>query len=65
MEKELTPAKGLLQTADTDILVKAANGAIDLNELAKEELVNRGLDKNGKWVGFGEAAVIHGFKKKE
>ena len=33
----------------TDLLVKAVNGGIDLNELAKKELKNRGLDTNGKW----------------
>ena len=52
MEKELSPAKDLLQTADTQTLIKAVNGEIDLNELAKEELASRGLNKNGKWVGF-------------
>lgn len=63
MEKRLSLGKDFLQTADTAILVMAINGEIDLNELAKEELVNRGLDKNGKWIGFDEAAVIHGLKR--
>ena len=63
MEKGPSSGKEFLQTANTSILVMAVNGEIDLNELAKEELVNRGLDKNGQWVGFDEAAVIHGVKK--
>ena len=64
MEKELSPAKELLQTADTQTLLKAVNGEIDLNELAKEELASRGLNKNGKWVGFDQAAAIHGLNEK-
>lgn len=51
---ELNP-KYLFSTKYTDLLVRIARGEIDATELAIEELINRGLDLNGKWVGF-EAA---------
>jgi hypothetical protein len=45
-----------LQLADTDMLVEAATGGIDLNQIAREILANRGFDqKTGRWIGF-EAA---------
>ena len=36
-----------------------ANGELDLNNLARKELANRGLDKQGQWVGFDKANQIH------
>ncbi len=51
---ELNPAF-LFSTTWTDLLTKIASGEIDANELAKKELANRGLNNQGKWVGF-EAA---------
>ncbi len=54
---ELTPEKiGFLNMADTDVLVAVMNGKIDLNELAAKVLANRGLNKDGAWVGFAGAA---------
>lgn len=50
----------VLQTAATALLAAAARGEIDLNEMARREMASRGLDKNGKWVGFAKAAEIHG-----
>lgn len=49
-----------IQTITTDLLAMAARGEIDLNQLAKQELANRGQDQFGKWVGFDKAAKIHG-----
>lgn len=47
---------GFMNLADTDILVEAANGRIDLNKLAREVLANRGLDQQtGRWIGFQAA----------
>lgn len=40
---------------DNDILMKAVTGQIDLLELAKRELAGRGIDYNGKFVGFALA----------
>lgn len=44
-----------MQTADTSILVSAALGAVDLNEVVAREISMRGLDSSGKWVGFDKA----------
>lgn len=50
----------LLSGAATQLLVKALAGEFDLLALVRLELANRGLDENGKWVGFPKAAQIHG-----
>ena len=50
---------GFIQTALTKVLAAAARGELDLNRLAREELASRGLDQNGAWVGFKQAAKIH------
>lgn len=36
----------------TILLSSIAKGEIDCKTLAKQELENRGIDINGKWVGF-------------
>ena len=46
-----------LQTLDTDLIVAVLAGQIDLQRLLREQLVNRGLDQAGKWVGFDAARV--------
>jgi hypothetical protein len=51
-------AEMYLQTLPTHVLLAALRGEVDLNELAKQQLVNRGLDSAGKWVGFAESARI-------
>jgi hypothetical protein len=42
----------ILSTTATELLCDIVNGKIDPIALAKKELDNRGLDNNGKWVGF-------------
>jgi hypothetical protein len=49
---------GFMQIAATAVLAAAARGEIDLNAIARRELANRGLDLQGKWVGFQQAAAI-------
>ncbi len=41
------------------LLSEAIKGDFDLIYLVRRELANRGLDSNGKWVGFEEAKKIH------
>lgn len=42
----LNPEKiGFMNLADTDLLVEAATGEIDLNEVARDILAKRGLDQ--------------------
>ena len=52
-------AQEYLQTIPNDIVAAAARGEIDLNRLAQIELASRGLDMNGKWVGFPRARELH------
>jgi hypothetical protein len=42
----------LIWQFETDILVEVIKGKIDLNLVVLKELQNRGLDRDGKWVGF-------------
>lgn len=58
-EEIIAAAKSMLQTFPTAVLAAAARGEIDLNALAKGELANRGVDTNGKWVGFRAANKLH------
>ncbi len=50
---------GFIQLALNKVLAAVANGELDLNALARKELANRGLDKQGNWVGFDKANQIH------
>lgn len=52
----------LYRTTWSDLLCKIVSGEIDPVKLAKKELASRGLDASGIWVGFDEAAKIHGTK---
>jgi len=49
---------GFVQLADTKVLSAAARGLVDLNREARETLISRGLDANGKWVGFDKAREL-------
>jgi hypothetical protein len=46
------------QTIDSEILARAAKGEVDLNYLAKFELTQRGLNFDGRWIGFKESAKL-------
>ena len=50
---ELNPAFILSLTA-TELLSKIAKGEINLQELAKRELENRGRNIDGAFAGFGK-----------
>jgi hypothetical protein len=50
----------LYSTTATPLLLAIAASLIDPVLLARRELVNRGLDADGEWVGFDEARRIHG-----
>lgn len=47
-----------LQMFPSEILAAVARGEVDLNAWAKAELALRGLDWQGKWVGFVKAQEI-------
>lgn len=49
-----------LQIFDTRFLVAIHHGDVDIVKLAREELMNRGLNGDGRWVGFAEAGELLG-----
>ena len=46
---------GGIQILDTDVLTAVARGELDLNQIALNHLAGRGLDENGKLIGFDKA----------
>ena len=44
-----------LHTLPMSVLLAAANGHVDLNRLARQELANRGYGQLGVWVGYKAA----------
>ena len=49
-----------LQPLPTELLKAMAKGEIDAQLAAARLMADRGLDQNGKWVGFEAAAVAWG-----
>lgn len=49
---------GCMQMMSTALLIQAATGEIDLNAVARRFVSQRGVDKNGAWVGFDRAYEI-------
>jgi len=49
----------IFSLTSNQLLSEAIKGDFDLIYLVRRELANRGLDSNGRWVGFNEAKRIH------
>lgn len=49
----------IFSLTSNQLLSEAIKGDFDLVYLVRRELANRGLDSNGRWVGFNEAKKIH------
>lgn len=49
-----------IQTFDTRFLVAIHHGDVDIVTLARQELMNRGLNGEGRWVGFAQAGELLG-----
>lgn len=49
-----------LQVFDTRFLLALHHGDVDVLHLARLELAQRGLDGNGRWVGFARAGELLG-----
>lgn len=47
-----------LQPLPTELLNAMAKGEVDTQAIAARLMAERGLDREGKWVGFEKAAVI-------
>jgi hypothetical protein len=43
---------GYVQAFDTRFLVAIHRGEVDVVRLARQELMNRGLNGEGRWIGF-------------
>lgn len=54
LKDDLNP-KFLFQSTHTNILVDAISGKLNLQNLAMNELVSRGFNASGIWVGFEQA----------
>jgi len=46
----------MFQSLDPSLLKGIACGHLDAVHFARQEMVHRGLGKNGTWVGFDDAA---------
>jgi hypothetical protein len=49
----------MLSGVQTSLLAMIAKGEISAQFLACQELANRGLDLDGKWIGFAAAEKLH------
>lgn len=49
-----------LQTLDTRFLLAIHHGDVDVAKLAREQLMNRGLNGDGRWVGYAKAGEALG-----
>lgn len=57
--QDATDPQFLYSVTSTTLLLAIGYGMIDPVRLAADELANRGLDRNGAWVGFDCAREIH------
>jgi hypothetical protein len=48
----------IFQTIGTEIILKIALKKIDIIQISKNELISRGIDKKGKWVGPEKAKKV-------
>ncbi len=55
--------KFIFSLTATALLVEALRDNLNLKQLIRIELANRGLNAEGNWVGFEQAAKIHKIKK--
>ena len=49
-----------LQPLPTDLLKAMAKGEVDTQAIAARLMADRGLDRDGRWVGFEKAAQVWG-----
>ncbi|RMH85238.1 hypothetical protein EA796_06935 [Pseudomonas sp. AOB-7] len=49
-----------LQPLPTELLKAMAKGEVDAQAVAAQLMVGRGLDREGRWVGFEQAAAAWG-----
>lgn len=49
-----------IQSFDTRFLLAIHHGDVDVVTLARQELMARGLNSDGRWVGFAKAGELLG-----
>lgn len=49
-----------LRSMDLKVLLAISHGDVKVDEVARKVLADRGLDDQGKWVGFDKAAKANG-----
>jgi hypothetical protein len=54
---------GHISLMSTDFLAAVARGEVDMNELAKRTLANRGYGPNCEWLGFEGARQALGVER--
>lgn len=59
MSSPSNPELWFLSVLTTQVLVDAVRGNLDLNQLARDEMIRRGLDPEGEWVGPSRARELH------
>jgi hypothetical protein len=57
-QDELDP-RYLFSLTHSQLLVEALKGEFDIRYMVRRELANRGLDNEGKWIGFDKAKKLH------
>jgi len=50
----------IFQGIDTDVLLEIVAGKVNPTEIARIELAQRGLGKDGAWIGFPQARQYWG-----
>jgi hypothetical protein len=49
-----------IETIDTRFLLAIHHGDVDVAAIARREMMNRGLNGDGRWVGFAKAGEALG-----
>lgn len=52
-----------LQPLPTELLIAMAKREVDAWAIAAQLMADRGLDEQGKWVGFAKSAMLWGDRK--
>jgi len=56
-DDETTDRMNPIYQLGVEIVAQAADGQIDLNEVARWFMSHSGLDRTGEWVGFDKCAA--------
>ncbi len=64
MRKLENNVKGIMNNFSNEMLSSIVLGRVDMNKMVRQELVNRGLNLDGKWIGFDRASKVFNMEKK-